>query len=184
MKQLRIALLVALLLVLLAAGCGGDEEESVPGDAIAVVSGNEIAKTEFDGLISQAKKSYKAQKRTFPKVGTAEYNVLKNQAVQFLVQLEQQGLTDEQVRRDIRAQLVQEGIFKKVTEDVKVTDKQVEDYYNKNKAQYGTPETRDVRHILVPTKKQADSLYTRIKGGDDFAKLAKQFSKDPGSKDQ
>ena len=226
MKQLRIALLVALLLVLLAAGCGGDEEESVPGDAIAVVSGNDIAKTEFDGLISQAKKSYKAQKRTFPKVGTAEYNVLKNQAVQFLVQraqfeqkaeeldvdvtdkqvedrlkqiqkqyfagdkkryetqLKQQGLTDEQVRRDIRAQLVQEGIFKKVTEDVKVTDKEVEDYYNKNKAQYGTPETRDVRHILVPTKNQADSLYTRIKGGEDFARLAKQFSKDPGSKDQ
>jgi parvulin-like peptidyl-prolyl isomerase len=226
MKQLRVALLFALVFVLLAAGCGGEEDESVPGDAIAVVSGNEIAKTEFDGLIGQAKKSYKAQKRPFPKVGTAEYNVLKNQAVQFLVQraqfeqkaeeldvevtdkqvearlkqiqkqyfagdkkryetqLKQQGLTDEQVRRDIRAQLVQEGIFKKVTDEVKVTDKDVEDYYNKNKSQYGTPETRDVRHILVPTKKQADSLYTRIKAGEDFAKLAKQFSKDPGSKDQ
>jgi parvulin-like peptidyl-prolyl isomerase len=67
---------------------------------------------------------------------------------------------------------------------VKVTDKEIEDYYNKNKSQYGTPETRDVRHILVPTKKQADSLYTRIRAGEDFAKLAKQFSKDPGSKDQ
>jgi foldase protein PrsA len=226
MKQLRIALLFALVLVLVAAGCGGDEEQSVPGDAIAVVSGSEIAKTEFDGLIGQAKKSYKAQKRTFPKVGTAEYNVLKNQAVQFLVQraqfeqkaeefdvevtdkqvearlkqiqkqyfagdkkrydtqLKQQGLTDEQVRRDIRAQLVQEGIFKKVTDEVKVTDKEIEDYYTKNKSQYGTPESRDVRHILVSTKKQADSLYTRLKGGEDFAKLAKQFSKDPGSKDQ
>jgi foldase protein PrsA len=226
MKQLRIGLLLALALVLIAAGCGGDEEQSVPGDAIAVVGGNEIAKTEFDGLISQAKKSYKAQKRTFPKVGTAEYNVLKNQAVQFLVQraqfeqkaeeldvevtdkqvearlkqiqkqyfagdkkrydtqLKQQGLTDEQVRRDIRAQLVQEGIFKKVTDEVKVTDKEIEDYYTKNKSQYGTPESRDVRHILVSTKKQADSLYTRLKGGEDFAKLARQFSKDPGSKDQ
>jgi foldase protein PrsA len=226
MKQLRIALLFALVLVLLAAGCGGDDEVSVPGDAIAVVDGNEIAMTEFDSLIGQAKKSYKAQKRTFPKTGTAEYNVLKNQAVQFLVQraqfeqkaeeldvevtdkqvearlkqiqkqyfagdkkryetqLKQQGLTDEQVRRDIRAQLVQEGIFKQVTEDVKVTDKDIQDHYNKNKAQYGTPESRDVRHILVPTKKQADSLYTRLMGGEDFAKLAKQYSKDPGSKAQ
>jgi foldase protein PrsA len=226
MIKLRIVLLLGLTLVLLAAGCGGDDDESVPGDAIAVVSGNSVAKLEFDGLISQAKRSYEAQKRTFPKVGTAEYNVLKNQAVQFLVQraqfeqkadelgvevtdkqvderlkqikkqyfagnqkryeqqLKQQGLSDEQVRRDIRAQLVQEGIFKKVTDEVKVSDKDIQEYYDKNKAQYGTAESRDVRHILVPTKKLADQLYKRIKAGEDFAKLAKQHSKDPGSKDQ
>ena len=228
MKQIRLVFLLALAFAaLVVAGCGGgDDSESVPGDAIAVVDGNAIAKSEFDGLISQAKKSYKAQKRPFPKVGTAEYNVLKNQAVQFLVQraqfeqkadelnvevsdkqvedrlkqikkqyfagnqkryeqqLKQQGLTDEQVRRDIRAQLVQEGIFKKVTEDVKVTDQQIEAYYNKNKAQYGTPESRDVRHILVAKKALADQLYTQIKNGADFAKLAKKYSKDPGSKDQ
>jgi foldase protein PrsA len=226
MTKLRIVLFLTLSFVLLAAGCGGDDDESVPGDAIAVVGGTQIAKTEFDGLIGQAKRSYEAQKRTFPKVGTSEYNVLKNQAVQFLVQraqfeqkaeeldvevtdkqvddrleqikkqyfagnqkryeqqLKQQGLTDEQVRRDIRAQLIQEGIFKKVTDEVKVTDKDIEEYYNKNKAQYGTPESRDVRHILVPTKKLADQLYTQIKAGEAFAKLAKQYSKDPGSKDQ
>jgi foldase protein PrsA len=220
MRQIRLLLLLTLAIVaLVAAGCGGgSDNESVPGDAIAVVDGNSIAKTEYDALISQAKKSYKAQKRPFPKVGTAEYNVLKNQAVQFLVQrqqfeekadeldvkvadkqvdarlkqikkryeqqLKQQGLTDEQVRRDIRAQLVQEGIFNKVTKDVTVPDKEIQAYYVKNKAQYGTPETRDVRHILVPTKKLADELYTRIKKGEDFAKLAKKYSKDPGSKDQ
>jgi foldase protein PrsA len=229
MRQIRLLVLLTLtFVVLVAAACGGggDDEASVPGDAIAVVDGNAIAKAEYDGLINQAKKSYKAQKRSFPKVGTAEYNVLKNQAVQFLVQraqfeqkadeldvevsdkqvearlkqikkqyfggnqkrydqqLKQQGLTDEQVRRDIRAQLVQEGIFNKVTESVKVTDADITAYYNKNKAQYGTPESRDVRHILVASKKLADQLYTRIKGGEDFAKLAKKYSKDPGSKEQ
>jgi foldase protein PrsA len=226
MTKLRIIILLALTLALFAAGCGGDEDESVPADSIAVVSGNSIAKTDFDGLISQAKRSYEAQKRTFPKVGTAEYNVLKNQAVQFLVQraqfeqkaneldvevtdkqvddrlkqikkqyfagnekryekqLKQQGLSDEQVRRDIRAQLIQEGIFKKVTDEVKVSDKDIQAYYDKNKAQYGTPESRDVRHILIPTKKLADQLHKRIKAGEDFAKLAKKYSKDPGSKDQ
>ena len=227
MRQTKILLLIAFAFVLLAAGCGGEEDEaSVPGDAIAVVDGNSVAKTEFDGLINQAKKSYKAQKRDFPKVGSAEYNVLKNQAVQFLVQrtqfeqkaeelgvevtdkqvddrlaqikkqyfggdqkrydsqLKQQGLTDAQVRRDIRAQLVQEGIFKKVTDDVKVTQADIQKYYNENKAQYGTPESRDVRHILVPGKKLADQLYTQLKGGADFAALAKKHSKDPGSKDQ
>ena len=99
-------------------------------------------------------------------------------------QLKEQGLSDEQVRRDIRAQLLQEAIFKAVTDKIQVTDKDIADYYEKNKEQYGTPESRDVRHILVPTKKLADDLYDRLKNGGDFAKLAKQYSKDPGSKDQ
>jgi parvulin-like peptidyl-prolyl isomerase len=228
MKNARF-LLFALVaaLVLVAAGCGGgDDNESVPGDAVAVVGSSEISKAQFDALINQAKRSYKAQKRAFPKAGTTEYNTLKDQAMQFLVQraefeqkaesldvnvtdkqiddrlaqikkqyfgnsdkryqaqLKQQALTDAQVRSDIRAQLIQEKIFQSVTKDIKVTDKDVEDYYNKNKAQYGTPETREVRHILVSTKKQADELYDRIKAGEDFGKLAKQFSKDPGSKSQ
>ncbi len=222
MTHLRTLLLVLLALAALVAGCGGDSED-VPSNAVAVIDGREIPKSEFDALIGQAQASFKAQKRDFPKAGTPEYNTLKNQAVQFLVQrtmfelqaeelevdvadkqvnarlaqikkqyfggdqkkyeaqLKQQGLTDEQVRRDIRAQLVQEAIFKKVTEDIKVTDKEIAAYYQKNKDQYGTPQSREIRHILVPTKKQANELYDRIKGGDNFAVLAKKFSKDPGS---
>ena len=216
-------MIVALAAV--AAGCGGASDE-VPRDAVAVIDGREIPKAEFDALLGQAQASYKAQKRDFPKAGTPEYNTLKNQAVQFLVQrtifelqageldvevtdqqvnarlsqikkqyfggdqkkyeaqLKQQGLSDEQVRKDIRAQLVQEGIFKKVTEDIKVTDKEIADYYGQNKDQYGTPESREIRHILVPTKKQANDLYERLQNGADFAALAKKFSQDPGSKSQ
>ncbi len=223
MKQTKFLLLSMLAaLTLLAAACGGQSDE-VPADAIASIDGTEVPKSEFDALISQAKKSYELQKRDFPKAGSPEYNTLKNQAVQFLVQrtqfeikaeeldvevtekqvndrlaqikkqyfsgddkkyqeqLKQQGLTEESVKRDIRAQLVQEGIFKKVTEDIKVTDKEIEEYYNKNKTQFGTPEQRDVRHILVPTKKQADDLYGQLQDGGDFAALAKKFSKDPAS---
>ena len=224
MAKLRFLLLPVLLVVLLAAGCGGGEEtESVPADAVAVVGEREIEKTEFDALINQARQSYEAQKREFPKQGTQEYNTLKNQAVQFLVQraqfeqkaqelgvevsdkqvadrlaqikkqyfggdekkyaeqLKQQGLTDEQVQKDIRAQLIQEGIFEQVTGEVKVTDKEISDYYDKNKEQYGQPESREIRHILVPTKKLADGLRAQLAGGGDFAALAKKHSKDPGS---
>ncbi|HSL63097.1 MAG TPA: peptidylprolyl isomerase [Gaiellaceae bacterium] len=226
MKVPKLALLsMLLLLALVAVGCGGDSEE-VPADAIAVVDGTDVEKSEFDALIAQAKKSYSLQKREFPKAGSPEYNTLKNQAVQFLVQrtqfelqaeeldvevtekqvndrlaqikkqyfggsdkkyqdqLKQQGLTEEQVKRDIRAQLIQEGIFKQVTEDVKITDKEIQEYYNENKSQFGTPEQRDVRHILVPTKKQADDLYAQLQDGANFAALAKKFSKDPASASQ
>lgn len=99
-------------------------------------------------------------------------------------QLKQTGLTEERVRDDVRAQLIQEKLFEKVTEDVEVTDEDIEEYYEKNKTQYGQPASRDVRHILVPTKRQADRIYARLQTGADFAALAKKFSKDPGSKDQ
>jgi parvulin-like peptidyl-prolyl isomerase len=99
-------------------------------------------------------------------------------------QLKTQGLTDAQVRDDIRAQLVQEKIFKKVTGDVKVTDADAKKYYDQHQSQYGTPESRDVAHILVKSKKLADQLYQRVKNGEDFSKLAKKYSQDPGSKAQ
>jgi parvulin-like peptidyl-prolyl isomerase len=96
-------------------------------------------------------------------------------------QLKRQGLTEEQVRDDVRAQLLSEAIFKKVTADVKVTDADVRKYYNEHKSQYEQPATRDVRHILVNNKALADKLYAQLKNGGDFAALAKKYSKDPGS---
>ena len=97
-------------------------------------------------------------------------------------QLKDQGLTDEQVRADIRAQLVSEKIFNAVTKDVKVSDADVEAFYAKNAQQFSTPESREVRHILVKTKAQAEALAAQLKAGGDFAKLAKQYSTDTGSK--
>ena len=220
MKRPVPAALAALLLLTLPvfAACGGGGDEEVPGDAIAVVDGADVDKAEYDALLDQAERSYKLQKRPFPKAGTPEFTTLKNQAVAFLVQrtqferkaeerrhrghreagrrqaqgdqkqyfnndqkkyeaqLKQQGLTEEQVRRDVRAQLIQEGLFKKITGDVKVDDKAISDYYAKNKAQYTQPSSREVRDILVKTKKQADTIYAQFKDGGNFAALAKKHS--------
>ena len=95
--------------------------------------------------------------------------------------LEQQGLTEDQAKEEVRAQLISEELFKKVTSGVKVTQTEVKAYYASHKSQYGQPETRDVRHILVPKKALADSLYAQLKSGANFAALAKKYSKDPGS---
>ncbi|HLB17851.1 MAG TPA: peptidylprolyl isomerase [Gaiellaceae bacterium] len=95
--------------------------------------------------------------------------------------LKQQGLTQDQAKEEVRAQLISEALFKKVTGSVKVSQAQVTAYYNSHKSQYGQPETRDVRHILVAKKSLADSIYAQLKAGANFAKLAKKYSKDPGS---
>jgi foldase protein PrsA len=95
--------------------------------------------------------------------------------------LKQQGLTEDQAKEEVRAQLVSEELFKKVTSDVKISDKEVKAYYASHKSQYGQPQTREVRHILVQKKALADQLYAQLRAGANFAKLAKKYSKDPGS---
>lgn len=95
--------------------------------------------------------------------------------------VKQQGLTDQQARDAIRQQLISQALFKKVTGDVNVSNADIKAYYNTHKTQYVQPETREVRHILVTKKALADSLYQQLKNGGNFAKLAKQYSKDPGS---
>jgi len=97
-------------------------------------------------------------------------------------ELKKQGYTDAAVRNQIRNQLLAQRLFDKVTASVKATDKQVHAYYVAHKDQY--PPTRDVEEILVGKNKEslARSIYSQVKGGADFAKLAKKYSQDPGSK--
>ena len=99
----------------------------------------------------------------------------------YLAQLKAQGLTEPQLKLDLRAQILSEKLYNAVTGKLKVSDAEIAKYYNDNKAQYGTAASRDVRHILVNNKKLADSLETQLKGGASFAVLAKKYSKDPGS---
>ena len=96
-------------------------------------------------------------------------------------QLKTQGLTEPQLRLDLHAQILSQKLYDAVTGKLKVTDADVTKYYNDNKTQYGTAESRDVRHILVNNKKLADTIETQLKKGGDFAALAKKYSKDPGS---
>lgn len=97
-------------------------------------------------------------------------------------ELKKQGLTDAQVRSELRSRILSDKIYKSVTKDVKVSDAEIAAYYKKNTAQYAQPSSRDVRHILVKTKAQAEKLYRQIKAGADFAELAKKNTQDQASK--
>jgi foldase protein PrsA len=99
----------------------------------------------------------------------------------YLKQLKAQGLTEPQLKLDLQAQILSEKLYTAVTGKLKVSNAEITAYYNANKTQYGTAESRDVRHILVNNKKLADSLESQLKAGASFAALAKKYSKDPGS---
>ena len=102
----------------------------------------------------------------------------------YQAELKKQCLTDTEVHDEIRASLLSDGIRKKLTAGVTVTPAETRAYYDAHREQYTTPQTRVVSHILVKDKALADKLYTQLKGGADFAALAKKYSIDPGSKSQ
>ena len=224
MRSMRKSLVLIPLAAAVLAGCGGGGSSAkLQSDDIAVVGSQHVAKSDFDALMAQAKRSYQQQGRKFPKQGTTEYATLKGQAVSLLVQqaereekaakmgikvsaaevdkrlaqikqqyfkgsekayqaqLKKQQLTDAQVREDVRAQLISEAVFNKVSQGVKISDKQVHDYYTSHSSLYSQPQTRDVRYILVgPKKAQAQSVYQQLKNGTTktWCTLAKKYAKD------
>ena len=82
----------------------------------------------------------------------------------------------------------------KLEASVNPTDAELQRLYNQNQEQYRTKERVHVRHILIMTqgkppadepklKAKAEDLLKQVRAGADFAKLAKENSEDPGSKD-
>ena len=63
-----------------------------------------------------------------------------------------------------------------------ITDADLQKQYETFKAQMGTNEYK-VRHILVEKEDDAKAIIADLNKGGDFAKIAKDKSKDPGSKD-
>jgi parvulin-like peptidyl-prolyl isomerase len=109
-RSLALAAAALAAVTLVAAGCGDSDE--VPADAVAVVDGTTITRSSLDSLLARAKKSYAAQKRTFPKAGTSEYQSLQTQAVAYLVQREEYAREADKLGIDVTDQ----QIAKKVDE--------------------------------------------------------------------
>ena len=91
-------------------------------------------------------------------------------------------MTEQQVRVRLRENLVDQKAYTKLTENVTISSKEIKDYYNSHKSSYEVGTSRAVSHILVKTKAQADDIYRQLKAGANFAKLAKKYSTDTGSK--
>ncbi|MFZ0914624.1 MAG: peptidyl-prolyl cis-trans isomerase [Candidatus Korobacteraceae bacterium] len=86
----------------------------------------------------------------------------------------------------------------KLADKISVSQAQLQQYYNQHQDEYRIPETVTVRHILIKTpapdangkidqkgvdaaRAKADDIAKQLKGGANFADLAKKNSEDPGS---
>jgi parvulin-like peptidyl-prolyl isomerase len=112
-------------------------------------------------------------------------------------QLKALNLTVESLHQ----QLIHEGIANAVLRDKipAITDEDIKKFYDENPSKFELPEQVRASHILIGTgdprnpmtddqkkakRKLAEDILKRAKAGEDFAKLAKEYSEDPGSKDK
>ena len=119
----------------------------------------------------------------------------KMDAKQFEAALAKEGLTLEQYRNEFREQMTMSRLFNKfVRTGVSVDEAELRAYYDKNTKLYALPEEVKVRHLVVAVpagappakasaaKETADGLMARVRRGEDFIKLIREYSESPTAK--
>jgi len=187
MKKLVAAIAVAFGLISVSA-CGNSGNSSV----VNTDAGKITQEPSYNKLKSQAGDQV-LQNMVYEKILSKKYKVtdkeinakIKELMDQNKIQnqdqlkqvLAQNGQTLDDLKDNVKLNLL---VFKATTDGVKVSDKEMQDYFNKNK---DTLVEVKASHILVKDQKTANEVEQKIKNGEDFAKLAKTYSTDTGTKD-
>ena len=88
-----------------------------------------------------------------------KHQFLGGSEARYLAELKKQGHDGGPgAARGSGAQLLGDAIFKKVSERATVSDDDIEAYYKAHLTGYKQPAKRQVRHILVKTKAEADKI--------------------------
>ena len=83
--------------------------------------------------------------------------------------LQRYKLSDADVAQQFELTLLEQNIETKLKNQVKVTPKQVQDYYDSHKTQFQTAaSTRRVDYVLMPSKAEAEKARTQLAAGKSF----------------
>lgn len=157
-----------------------------------------IRKSDLDRLVTY----YPPQKQKFLQENPQQKITLIKRMLEVMVISDIARKQDFTERLEVKEQLrfmtndfiSREYLTKVVMEDVNVTDDDIRHHYDINKEKFSLPEQVSARHILIrvssdapeaekkAAKDKAEEILHKLKEGEDFAKLAEEFSDDPGSK--
>lgn len=187
-SRLAVGLMAVSLVVV--AGCSN-------GESVATVDGEKISKEDLNETLVQAYGEKTLETMIDDKIVALEVKKEKisvskdeiNKEFETFVEnaggedafkaaMEQNGITEKIFKEDIKQYL---SIRKLMEPRIKITDEEIEAYFEENKASFGTPEEVEASHILVEDEKLAKEIAGKLKDGGDFAELAKEHSEDPGS---
>lgn len=153
---------------------------------LAIVNGKEITETDLEFTISrfpqqnqQYFRSEQGRAQLLDQIVSYElvYNFAKDS------KLEEEETFKNQLEAVKKDLLIQAGITKSF-ENAKVTESEIEEFYNKNKAMFQTEETVSAKHILVDSEEEAKNIAEEINSDKiTFEDAAKKYSKCP-SKEQ
>jgi len=82
-----------------------------------------------------------------------------------------------------RGVLSQQLMNQQLADKIHITETDLQTYYTANKDKFIEPAKARISHILLDNEQQATEVMNRIKAGEDFGKLAKELSKDEGTKE-
>jgi len=124
-----------------------------------------------------------------------DINSLKQQfsgETEYKNELSRRGINEEVLRaRMIRNSLVQKYVDKEFTDKVNVTDKEIQDYYQKNIDLFKQPFQMRVNQIFIQSdskggdsrkkelRSKAEKILKNLKDDQDFADLAREYSDGP-----
>jgi foldase protein PrsA len=116
-----------------------------------------------------------------------QFEKIKNQqfpkAAEFEKFLKTSGQTVSDLLLRVKLNLLSSKIQQKVVkEKSKVTQAQVQKYYNENQKRFEAPEKRNVQIVLTKTEAAANKAKQEIESGKSFESVAKRDSIDPTSK--
>jgi parvulin-like peptidyl-prolyl isomerase len=98
------------------------------------------------------------------------------------------GITEETLRAYLESSYYSEAFQNMVSEEEPVTDEEIQAYYDEHSAEFVSPASIAVSHILMgdsthdeTSRAAIEEVRQRILDGEDFATLAAEFSTDTGS---
>lgn len=154
------------------------------GDILATVGAVNITREMLDNIISTI-----PEENRVPFLTPDGRKKILDEVIDFCLLSEaakKQGLDKEpavRTRLDYvqREYLAREYFRRKAASMPPIPEEELQKYYKEHVSEFKPPEEIKARHILVKTEAQANKVIEELKGGKDFAELAKKISIDPAA---